>query len=615
MPKVQQKQKNKITNRDTLDIFRCQKNESNGWYTMEGDTKKWDEKKVKQFWKQIREKKMAKKDFDFSGFVFPKFELEIFGTTNKTEEEILLSIQEIIEGKTSVSTHTSPAIQVERNFGVQGEPDRFLGYTTFDDAVFLDISSFEGAVFLNEASFLLTVFTGRADFYGAEFSRGVNFHEAVFSNEANFSSAAFLGSTNFDGAIFLGTSSFELANFSGHDSVTGSANFYQVKFLNDVSFSHANFAKEVSFVKVTFSGTANYNNVTFSSVADFENSTFFKEAKFSNLKYNLKTTFINFFSLNFKEQGKLIYENIEDSCLMRFGGDIPSSTIFRNIHFGRTFFDNTHIETVQFYECDWCNIGGRNGIYNELNLHKRLEYIAKTKDSRLKDPAYVAKSDEEKLQEFRQLAKTDENEFNKKIAHLEGSDEHTSRELIRLANSHEDGEFLCKLINIDEEELRDVNPLIKKYEEIENTYCQLKNKLESISRWQIAGNFHIGEMEMRRKRLFLESKWFEWLLLIIYRVISFYGESAGRACWWMVGLVISGAIALALTGISLEEAFLKSLQTVSFLQDAMKEESSQISPVTDGLSLSGKYIIVALRICSPIVLGLFLLAVKRKLKR
>jgi len=73
-------------------IFHCEKNEENGWYKKNSDgIKKWKEKKVKEFWEEIRNKKMKNKNYDFSYFVFPEFEevnYEDVGVSNNSTKEI-----------------------------------------------------------------------------------------------------------------------------------------------------------------------------------------------------------------------------------------------------------------------------------------------------------------------------------------------------------------------------------------------------------------------------------------------------------------------------------------------------------------------------------------------
>lgn len=66
------------------------------------------------------------------------------------------------------------------------------------------------------------------------------------------------------------------------------------------------------------------------------------------------------------------------------------------------------------------------------------------------------------------------------------------------------------------------------YEQLESLYCQLKSNFEDKKSWQLAGNFHISEMEMRRKRLEYEAnkKWNNWLMKNLFFV--FNNE------WWVV---------------------------------------------------------------------------------
>lgn len=87
------------------------------------------------------------------------------------------------------------------------------------------------------------------------------------------------------------------------------------------------------------------------------------------------------------------------------------------------------------------------------------------------------------------------------------------------------------------------------YEEVESLYRQLKDNYEYQRNYPDAGDFYMGEMEMR----FLNPKTgrLEGLLLTLYRWLSLYGEDYRLAFIWICALIVLSGAAMLLTGFSL----------------------------------------------------------------
>jgi len=72
------------------------------------------------------------------------------------------------------------------------------------------------------------------------------------------------------------------------------------------------------------------------------------------------------------------------------------------------------------------------------------------------------------------------------------------------------------------------------YAQMEILYCRFKRNFEEQRNYHGAGDFHFGEMEMRRKQ---QSWWLQILTLTLpYKLISGYGQKWGRALAWFFGL-------------------------------------------------------------------------------
>jgi len=148
--------------------------------------------------------------------------------------------------------------------------------------------------------------------------------------------------------------------------------------------------------------------------------------------------------------------------------------------------------------------------------------------------------------------------------------------------------------------------------DLETLYRQFKVSFQNKRDWRRAGEFFIGEMEMRSERLKLESNSsrIELCLLDIFKQLSFYGERPERALRVFLLLLIFGIALIYLielcSGKGFAEAILPSLvlglNAVTFRQAANLD--SQLAEL----------VITCLRIGSAIVLPLFVLALRNRFR-
>jgi uncharacterized protein YjbI with pentapeptide repeats len=160
----------------------------------------------------------------------------------------------------------------------------------FREFVFPDGLSFHGTSFRGEARFDFATFSSRAIFDGATLHGEAHFGHATFNGDAIFTSATFNGRAVFAGATFHGTAHFREATCNGKadfDIATFNAMavFIQTTFSREASFWRAAFSREAHFYRGTFSGGATFFGATFGGEADFDRAAFGAAVLFSAVRF------------------------------------------------------------------------------------------------------------------------------------------------------------------------------------------------------------------------------------------------------------------------------------------------------------------------------------------
>ena len=378
-----------------------------------------------------------------------------------------------------------------RNYQFEKEPD-------FSGAIFTGFIEFSGAHFQSGANFSEAEFSGSwvANFNSAKFAcdRGANFTSAKFLNGANFPNAEFYGR---DGAYF------HSSKFSGQNR----ANFIDTKFLNGARFDMVHFSgeEETWFSGAKFSGTgraqffetqfsskkgANFNSAKFdcNMGADFRRTKFSSRAQFINTKFSGDKG-VDFMEAHFSGGAKFI------------NTEFTGKTSFSRARFSGT--ERTTFEEIIFEE------------------NKPVWFIGVTVDQ----PNSLEFVDVSTLGSLLFLY-TDLEKINFKNVYFRQT---FFREILADENRN-------KLIANKNEK---VNYNRNYYSQVEILYRKLKENFEAQLDFGRAGDFHYGEMEMKRKgkmikmednilfQIFPFLKFFT--LIQLYKIVSGYGEKWKRA--------------------------------------------------------------------------------------
>lgn len=460
--------------------------------------------------------------------------------------------------------------------------------------------SFEG-VEIGDVDFSDHTFENHVNFLGAKFIGTVNFYTATFLNGADFRAAEFSGDggANFTGATFTGKgkANFEQARFTGD----GAANFDSAKFSGDrgVSFYGAGF---------TGDGGAIFNDTEFSGNggAYFTLATFWGKgnANFASANFS-GTKGANFVLATFSGKGGAIFY---ESTFSGEGGVNFKSAVFSSTK-GAKFTDAEFIceDRISFedvtFEKDCIILFDSVKLKNPKNLFFRNAYLGNTlffqtdvENINLKNVEF-RKFPSEKLNWFKRLFSIRREGLMDEI-----------REIYHLEDD---------LTDFDEDY----------YSQVEIIYRQFKRNFEEKRDYAKAGDFHYGEMEMRRKR---QGKIIKYIsLTAFYKYLSGYGQKWMMAFSWFIGFIIlftflnlnwlqpihetisnsklqgDSKIEETYNSVTKFDSFLYTFNTMTLRKDARFE-------ITDSV---GSLIVVFQSAVGPTILALMLLAIRRQFRR
>jgi hypothetical protein len=134
-------------------------------------------------------------------------------------------------------------------------------------------------------TFTRMVFPRAADFTGVTFATPAFFHGALFLGAANFTGATFRDSAFFHGATFSAQADFTWASFEegatfARGLFTQSATFTEATFTRGATFSGTGFMREGTFHDTTFLGAVDVSGARFEGAASFNRASFHQAATF-----------------------------------------------------------------------------------------------------------------------------------------------------------------------------------------------------------------------------------------------------------------------------------------------------------------------------------------------
>lgn len=427
--------------------------------------------------------------------------------------------------------------------------------------------------------FLNYTFEEYVDFSNAPFERDAIFQNAVFKGKVNFSGVEFQVTVNFIETEFHDEIKFNRANIEARINFDGAnfqgrVNFFETKFQNWIDFSWANFNDAVNFIGTEFNCGVNFGETKFLSQVNFNGAIFQGKTFFNGSVFKAQTDFINT-----KFEKEVDFQNTHFDGLTQFIGRRGSK------------------KAKEVSE-------GEGKMIVEKNLLFSKDFIIDFRDVTFGQPEKVT---------FSTVNLSKCLFLNTNVSKIELPDIEWAK--VKKRNIIYD--------EIYEEESE------KNYALIEKTYAQLKKNFEENRSYAEAGDFHYGEMEMRRKR---QKGIFKYVSIAsFYKYLSGYGESYSRALIWLclsilfftsvylftglkeqqvAGESVEYKISLSNTDLNtIVQSFPKSF--VHTLQVAMLRTNLKYSSLDDW----GVFVEILERIFIIIQVTLLILAVRRRFRR
>ena len=330
-----------------------------------------------------------------------------------------------------------------------------------------------------------------ADFAHSHFHGNADFQESVLNGQTDFSIATFHQGAHFNFADFKGSVNFTGAQFSGQ------AWFKGVTLGGHISLVSTHFKDEFWFTEIS-NVVADVVGTIFEKEAHLHNTDFAK-GSFIETQFRDRATFGYFKHLS----NKIDLEQVSLSPdVVFFEGVDMKNVLFREANLEKASFNQCYnLDQAKFYDCNWNTESGRRHVlYDELELRGEVipwEEMAK-REIRIREsesPTNTASDSAEDAQSTE--------------SHLEG-----------------------------------------KYAVVEEACRALKKHFEDRRNFLVAGDFHEGEMEMRR---LAKGNWGRNLLSVeaVYWGLSRYGQRWLRPFAWLLGLVLLAAAVYAATGLRL----------------------------------------------------------------
>jgi uncharacterized protein YjbI with pentapeptide repeats len=379
----------------------------------------------------------------------------------------------------------------------------------------------------------------------------ISFEREEFAGEADFLDAEFLGEET----------AFSYVQFSGD------AMFLGTRFSGDTWFSDAKFKGRAAFLSAKFNGLASFYNVQVSGDTDFSRAQFSRDAGFTNVEFSGKANF-----LRAKFSGDAFFTSA------KFKGN----TDFRSSRFqGRTLFISDN---------------GSDGLIETFSLTDP-KYVIDFTDLIIEKPETAL---------FRNCDLSRCKFLGTDLRRIEFTNVTWSRIESRLG--------------VNDEILAKKSKDKSNYPHIEQLYRQLKQNYEDRKDYERARDFHYGEKEMRRRNPNASPGL--RILLTIYWAVSGYGERYVRPLIWIALLVFLSTIGYILSDTEIRITkevtpvyiscgdWFKSFYYTFRVMFHLKPDDFAV-PVG---SVS-QFLFIIDSIFGPVLVGLFALAIRQRLKR
>ncbi|ODS41291.1 hypothetical protein BEH94_08600 [Candidatus Altiarchaeales archaeon WOR_SM1_SCG] len=415
------------------------------------------------------------------------------------------------------------------------------------------------------------------DFRDVVFNDDLSFVDAVFNGGVDFTTAGFNGKVDFQGAIFRVGAIFRWVTFSCEARFLDAtfecdAHFEMAKFKDKSNFRMAKFNGGAIFAETSFRGT-DFEMTNFAKDAEFKKVVFEDDAKFRYTTFNGDT---NFNETKFYRSVEFVGHSMKITVSM-YGSRIDNwdenQVFLKNSHVNFSDSNFEHPEKVQFVNVD------------------------------LSKASFLHCKDIDKIGRFEKIKWAQKGKFSKRKAIYD--EIKTDKPYVYIADKPYEYDVIAN----------------KPYEFIAEIYRKLRLNYEHNLRFSEAGDFYIGEMEMRRKNVKLFGREIKNRILNLisrnisliawYRNFSYYGENYFLPVVWMFAITLGFAFyyyspADFFTGFDIHginaSNFLESWKTSIMILFQMPPEQMTFSIFIE-------------RILGVLFVALFVLALRRKFKK
>ena len=504
--------------------------------------------------------------------------------------------------------------------------------TSFKDVKFHDVAEFEDVIFTKRTEFNRAEFRGRGNFPRTQFHHEARFYDVKFNAGAWFGNGEFQGSAGFSGAVFAMEADFHMTRF-GSDSSFGA------KFDGEALFTDASFSGKADFSEASFNGFAWFNKARFGADVAFVTAKTGAGISFRDVTFAGHARFDEF-----KAEGWVI---VGPSAVggelwldgFEAGGIVEVTAAANQVKCANAKFnDQVKLSLVggdlwlvdsvfaapATIESSLRKVGRAGPEPGETPVRVRLRSLRGTDAEHLTltdvDLSRCVLSGLRRPEQLRLEGRCVFAPTPRSLYWWRGMlrilywrwgivpwrwttrealfEEHLWRASRASPGPH--GGWARRT-----EDSGEVTP-----ERLEVLYRQLRAVLEVARNEPGAADFYYGEMEMRRRAARNRSE--RWLLNG-YWLVSGYGLRGSRALAGLVGLILSAALVLQLTGFP--------GPVPGYLYCALYAAGSVLSlSLASGhlpavLTAWGDVIRIVLRVGGPVLLGLAALAVRGRVKR
>ncbi|SRR6266404_2229997 len=296
--------------------------------------------------------------------------------------------------------------------------------------------------------------------------------------------------------------------------------FTLAKFAGSVDFSYSVFDKEANFSDVRFKGPVTFKGISFQEKAEFIFSSFDSKANFVEARFGREASFT---FVSFADQSHFSGSKFNGFANFR-GTKFATRTWFSSVE----FFDKALFAGGEDHSCfqngarltDWSFPSATGVVFQRTNLNRASFMDTDLESIRFRDVIWYR----------------------------------PARRLLRMTRPHALWDEFEPLKNIGIV-FRNAAGNDRDYEKIAENYRQLVLNYEARRDYDTAESFHIGEMEMRRKKkaAHIENlrvrRLREWVNSYgIYRVLSNYGTSWLQALGILVAFLCLFSLSFLYSG-------------------------------------------------------------------